>query len=317
MPHDHAHASPGRIAPSDAAKITARITWFSVGAAILLSAVKLAAVIASGSVALLASLGDSALDLVAALITFFAVRYAATPADKEHRHGHGKAEAFAALMQAGIVAISATLIAREAANRFLSPDPVEQTAWALSAMAVSIVVTILLVNAQTRAVNQTGSVAVVGDRMHYASDLAANFSVIVALVLAGYLGVRWADPVVGLGVALWLLWSAWNVAKGALDQMMDRELADEDRDRIRALAAADPAILGVHQLRTRAAGPFVHIQFHADLPPGITLDEAHRVMVAAERRILDAYPGADVLIHPDPHGEAEPHGNPHMRADPG
>src|SRR5690606_38643681 len=161
-------------------------------------------------------------------------------------------------------------------------------------------------------VRATGSVAVTGDRLHYASDLAANVAVIVgvALSLAGW---TWADPIAAGLIALWLLWGAWQVAGGAVNQMMDRELPDEERAAIEALVREDPRILAVHQLRTRAAGPLVHIQLHIDLDPTISLVAAHAVMVAAEERILAVYPGADVLIHPDPQGRAARHGVEHFR----
>ncbi len=314
MPHDHMGSSPGKLSPSDAVQVTGRVTWFAVGVAGLLALVKLAAFIVTGSIALLASLADSGLDLVAALATFFAVRYAATPADEEHRFGHGKAEAFAAMFQAGLVLLSATLVAREAVSRLIEPAPITQGYWALAAMALSVVVTAALIYAQTHAVRKTGSIAVTGDRAHFSSDIAANLVVIAGIGLA-MLGLRWADPVVGFAVAAWLVWSAWSVAQGALDQMMDRELPDEERDHIYDLATADDRVMGVHMLRTRAAGPLVHIQFHVDLPPAMSLDEAHQVMVAMERRILEVYPGADILIHPDPRGRAEPHGNPHLRTE--
>jgi cation diffusion facilitator family transporter len=313
-PHSHAAGGPGRLAPAEARGITGRITALSVAVAASLAALKLAVTIATGSIAILASLADSALDLVASLVTFFAVRYAAAPADAEHRFGHGKAEAFAALFQAGIVTLSAALLGREAVSRLLDQQPIAHGGLALGVMALSIVVTGGLIWAQTRAVRATGSVAVSGDRLHYASDLAANAVVIlgVSLTLAG---ARWADPAAAGAISLWLLWGAWRVAKGGVDQMMDRELADEDRERIRALAMEDPRLLAVHQLRTRAAGPLVHIQFHVDLDPSMSLVAAHAVMVAAEERILAVYPGADVLIHPDPRGRAEPHGAPHFRGE--
>lgn len=310
--HAHAPGGPGRLAPAEAARHTRGVTRLSVVAALFLCAIKLAAWLASGSVSLLASLADSGLDLVASLLTFAAVRYAATPADAEHRFGHGKAEAFAALFQAGLVAVSAALVAREAMGRLIAPAPISHGGWGLLVMAVSMAVTAGLITAQTRALRATGSVAVAGDRAHYAADLAANLAVIVGLAAAWLLGSSAADAVMGGLVAAWLLWGAWGVARGALDQMMDRELPDAERARIKALAADDRRVLGVHQLRTRASGPLVHMQMHVDLDPAITLREAHDIMVAMEERILAAYPGADVLIHPDPHGHAEPHGNPHL-----
>lgn len=315
MPHDHAHAAggPGRLAPQDALAITGRTTVLSVSVAAVLTVAKLAAVAATGSIALLASLADSALDLAAALVTFFAVRYAATPADEEHRFGHGKAEAFAALFQAVLVAVSAALVAREAVTRLFEPRGIEHGLWAVLAMLGSIALTSGLVWVQSRAVAKTGSVAVAGDRAHFASDIAANI-VVLAGIGAAMAGLGWADPLVGVAVAAWLAWSAWGVAQGALDQMMDRELPDEERDRICALVLADDRVRGVHQLRTRGSGPLAHMQFHVDLDPGLTLDQAHRIMVDAERRLLEAYPGADVIIHPDPAGLAEPHGNPHLKS---
>lgn len=316
MPHDAIEAGgPGKLAPSKAKKITTRVTALSVGTAGILVAAKLTAWLLSGSVAMLASLADSALDLAASLTTFFAVRYAASPADLEHRYGHGKAEAFASLMQALLVAVSAGLLMRESWHRFVDPHPISASGIALGVMALSIVLTMALIWAQNRAIKQTGSLAVTGDRAHYAADLAANGVVIAGLVLAGLFGVLKADPVVGFAVSLWLLWTGWQVGSSAFESLMDRELPDTERERILALAADDERVLGVHQLRTRASGPFIHIQMHMDLEPQQSLADAHEIVVAAERRIMDAYPAADVLIHPDPQGQAEPHGNRYFRAE--
>jgi cation diffusion facilitator family transporter len=315
MPHDALDAGPGRLHPSKARKITGRITALSVSVAATLVVAKLIAWWLSGSVAMLASLADSTLDLAASLTTFFAVRYAASPADDEHRYGHGKAEALASLLQGMLVALSAGLLMREAVVRFLDPEPISATTTALSVMGLSIVLTIGLVWAQARAIKQTQSLAVSGDRAHYVSDLAANAAVIVGLVLAGSFGMERADPIVGFAVALWLFWTAFGVGKNAYEALMDRELPDADRRRIIALAGDDPKVLGVHQLRTRASGPFIHIQMHMDLEPDQSLTAAHKVVVGAERRVMEAYPAADVLIHPDPQGRAEPHGNRYFRSE--
>ncbi|TGY88934.1 cation transporter [Marinicauda algicola] len=316
MPHDAIEAGgPGKLAPAKAKKITTRVTALSVGVAGTLVAAKLVAWLLSGSVAMLASLADSALDLAASLTTFFAVRYAASPADLEHRYGHGKAEAFASLLQALLVAGSAAYLMWESWNRFTDPQPIEAGTIAVAVMGLSIVLTVGLIWAQSRAVHQTGSLAVTGDRAHYAADLSANGVVIAGLVMAGFFGIQRADPVVGALVALWLLWTAWEVGSSAFQSLMDRELPDEEREKILAIAADDERVLGVHQLRTRASGPFIHIQLHMDLDPDQTLTQAHQIVVAAEKRLLQAYPAADVLIHPDPKGRAEPHGNVYFRAE--
>ena len=310
MPHDAVEAGPGKLEPEKASKITARVTTLSVAVASTLVAAKLAAWLLSGSVAMLASLADSALDLAASLTTFFAVRYAATPADDEHRFGHGKAEAFASLLQAQLVALSAGYLIYESISRFLEPRPIQQGGLAIAVMVLSIGLTLGLIWAQQRALNQTSSVAVEGDRAHYAADLGANAAVIAGLVFAGLMGIDRADPVVGFLVALWLLKTAWDVGGNAFNMLMDRELSDADRAEIVKIAGDDRRVLGVHQLRTRAAGPFVHIQLHMDLDPDLSLTDAHAIVVSAEARLMEAWPAADILIHPDPRGRAEPHGHP-------
>ncbi|MFZ5730566.1 MAG: cation diffusion facilitator family transporter, partial [Pseudomonadota bacterium] len=246
--------------------------------------------------------------LVASLATFFAVRYATVPPDAEHRFGHGKAEAFASLMQAGLVFASAALVTREAIARFLDPQPVEQGGWAMAVMAGSILVTGGLVYAQSQVLKKTTSVAVAGDRAHYFSDLASNLAALLGIAGAALAGLTWLDPVAGLVVAALLVWAAVGVFREAANQLMDHELPDAERAEIRRLALDDPRVMNVHQLRTRASGPYVHMQMHMELDPDLTLEAAHRVIVEAERRLLAAFPAADILIHADPRGRAEPHG---------
>ncbi len=285
--------------------LTRRITTLSVGTAAVLIVIKGAAWIASGSLAMLASLADSGLDLVASLITFFAVRYAAEPPDAEHRFGHGKAEAFSSLIQAGLVFASAALIGREAIGGLLHPKPVEHGIWGVGVMVVSIVLTLALIRAQAAVMARTRSVAVAGDHAHYAADLASNAVTLLGLAAVALLGWTWVDAAAGLVVAAWLLWGAVGVLRQAADQLMDHELPVEEREQILALLTDDPRIGGVHQLRTRAAGPHIHVQGHMDLAAGQSLAEAHAIMSAAEARVKAAFPTADVLLHPDPRGHSE------------
>ena len=295
-------------AAQDNAALTRRITALSVGTALILSLNKAAAWLAGGSVALLASLADSGLDLVASLITFFAVRYAAEPPDAEHRFGHGKAEAFASLVQAGLVFASAALVGREAIGRMLDPHPVQNEVWGIVVMGLSVVLTGLLITAQSRVLKQTNSVAVSGDRAHYASDLASNGAALAGLVVISFTGWLLVDAVAGLIVTAILLWSAVGVFREAANQLMDHELPPADRARIVELLTADSRLTDVHQLRTRASGPYVHMQMHVDLDPDLSLEVAHEVVVAGERRVLAEFPQADIIIHADPRGRAEPHG---------
>lgn len=293
---------------AESAALTRRITTLSVATATVLTALKAFVWLASDSVSILASLADSALDLVAALGTFFAVRYAAAPPDAEHSYGHGKAEAFASLVQAGLVFASGALIGQEAIRHLLRPTPIAQSGWALGAMAVSTVLTFGLIAAQTQVLRKARSVAVTGDRAHYVADLASNLVAFAAIGAAALLGFNRLDALGGLAVTGVLLWGAISVFRQASDELMDHELPAEARARIVSLMTEDPRLTDVHQLRTRAAGPVIHIQMHADLDPSLSLETAHQVVVAAERRVLAAFPAADIIIHPDPRGRAEPHG---------
>jgi len=310
MPHDFAATpgGPGRLSPKEALSHTGQATAASVAVALVLTLTKAIVWWMSGSVALLASMADSLLDLTASLTVYLSVRYAAEPADAEHRFGHGKAEAFAGIMQAIFVAMSAVLLLREGVEHLVNPVEIRAGGWALAVMGLSILLTAGLLVVQTRAVKETGSVAVEGDRAHYFSDLGANGVVIIGILGATLAGWPWLDAVAALVVSLWLFWTAWGVAHSAGDQLMDRELPDQAREHIATLAAGDPRIIDIHELRTRASGPLVHIQFHMALAPELTLSEAHAILIDCETRLLDAYPAADIIIHADPHGEADPHG---------
>jgi cation diffusion facilitator family transporter len=296
------------LAPTENAKNTRLVTWLSIGVAGILLVLKLVVWTFSGSIALLASAADSGLDVAASAATFFAVRYAAVPPDAEHRFGHGKAEAFSSLLQAGLVFASAALIGQEAARHIFRPAPVSKEGWAIGVMLLSMVLTAGLVAAQTVVLRRGRSVAVSGDRMHYVTDLASNVVALAGIGAVALFGSTTLDAVAGLVIAGILLWGAIVVFRQASNELMDRELPDADRAQIAALAMEDPRLGAVHQLRTRASGPTVHIQMHADLEPDVSLITAHQVVVAAERRILEAFPGADILIHADPRGRAEPHG---------
>lgn len=290
----------------DAHAATRRITTLSVGTATILIVMKAFALGASDSVSILATLADSSLDLIASLATFFAVRWAAAPPDEEHRYGHGKAEALAALVQAGLVFASAAFIGWEAVQRIFDPRPVTAGGWAVGVVVVSIAVTLWLVWMQTQAMKKTKSLAVAGDRAHYAADLAANVVVLIGVISGAFLQAPGLDAAAGLVVAVWLFWGAVSILRDAADHLLDRAAPDADRAAVVAAVLADPRIGGVHQLRTRMAGQVLMVQMHVDLEPGLTLEAAHAIVVEAEQRIEAAFPHADILIHADPRGAAGP-----------
>jgi len=296
------------VASSKFAVLTPRqITTVSVGVAIVLIALKAFALGASGSVSILASLADSALDLIASLATFYALRWAARPNDATHRYGDGSqrergGEAMAALVQAGLVFASAAFIGWEAITRIVDPYPVSGGPWAVGVVAVSIAITTGLVWLQTRALKASGSPAMSADRAHYAADLASSVVVLIGVVSGAYLRAPGLDAAAGLVVAVWLFWGALSVLKTAGNQLLDGEVPDADRVTLTTAVLADPRVEGVHQLRTRISGNRLMAQMHIDLDPTLSFEVAHTIVVEAEKRVIAAFPDAEVLIHADPRG---------------
>ncbi|HEY1719688.1 MAG TPA: cation diffusion facilitator family transporter [Magnetospirillaceae bacterium] len=282
-----------------------RATIAAVVVAVLLIAAKLAAWIATGSVALLSTLVDSALDLIASILNLVAVSQALTPADNEHRFGHGKAEPLAGLGQSAFIAGSALFVIGEAAKHLFDVQPVENSMIGIAVMVLSLVLTFSLVTFQRLVVRKTGSLAVRADATHYLGDFLMSGAVIIALFVQRALGWAILDPLLAIAIALSLIWSAWRISKQSLDLLMDRELPDDDRQKIVALAQSHPQVRNVHDLRTRSAGHDAFIQFHLELDPAITLAQAHVISDAVEETIRAAFPSAEVIIHQDPAGVVE------------
>lgn len=274
----------------------------SVATACFLLVLKIYAAAATGSVAMLGSLADTGLDLVASLMTLWGVRIAATPADEDHRFGHGKAEALAALFQVALISLSAAGIGWRAVIRLMHGGETANAEYGIAVSIVALAVTGLLIAYQRRILARTGSVAIRADNVHYQSDLLLNGSVIAALVLDQYLGIGGADPLFGVAIALWLGWGAWRSAATAIDQLMDKEWPEEKRQHFLAVAARHPELRGIHDLRTRTSGAHDFVQFHVDVAPDMTVAEAHRVMDEVEARLASDFPGVEILIHPDPQG---------------
>lgn len=286
-------------------RLMRRATYASVTVAVILIVAKTAAWAMTDSVSMLSSLVDSLLDAAASLINLLAVHHALTPADREHRFGHGKAEPIAGLAQAAFITGSAIFLLLEAAHRLHAPRPVVQPEIGIGVMVVSIVFTLGLVLYQRHVVSTTGSIAISADSLHYRGDLLVNGSVIVSIVLAGWLEMPLADPLFAIAIGLYILWSAIQIGRMAFDLLMDRELADDDRARIRKIAMAQPEVRSLHDLRTRSAGPNIFIQFHLEMDPDISLRRAHEISDAVEVEVMAAFPNAEVIIHQDPEGVEE------------
>ena len=306
---------PGRLPPEDSARITRRITALAVLLGLFFAVGKFFIWRETHSVGILSTLVHSALDLFGAMSSFIAVRYAARPPDQLYRYGRGKAESFSAVFQVCLIIFAAFHLLEVGYERFIDPQPVEQTGFAITALVIFIGLTIWLVIAQSWAIRATGSIAVRGDRAHYVADMFANIIVIIGILLTSFTPFLRADAIVGLLLALWLFWTAYRVAQLAWAQLMDQELPEAERDLIIKLAMEDDRVRAVHDLRTRASGPHVHIQMRLNLDNHLSLEEAHDIVLAAEQRMMLKYKAADIHIHPHPLGCRETHGNVRFRSE--
>ncbi|MEG1627774.1 cation diffusion facilitator family transporter [Pseudomonas sp.] len=253
----------------------------------------------SGSVSMLAGLTDSALDGVASFLNLLAVHYALRPADDDHRYGHGKAEAMAGMAQALFIGVSAVLIGVQAVERLQNPQPLGDTTISIAVMVLSLVLTMALLMLQAKVIRATGSTAVRADSLHYRSDLLLNGSILIALVLARF-GWPQLDAFFGLGIALYILWSALQIARESSAILMDQELPGDISEQMLTLVCNVPGVRGAHDLRTRVSGSHWFVQVHLELPGDLPLNEAHALCVQASAAIRGKYPKAEVLVHADP-----------------
>lgn len=275
-------------------------TYASVSVALTLIGLKAWAWILSGSVSLLASLVDSVMDAAASLINLFAVRVALKPADAEHRFGHGKAEALAALAQAAFITGSAAFLILESIDRLIHPQPIQATSLGLWVMVFSMALTLALISLQRWVIRRTKSQAIAADSLHYISDLLSNIVVIIALILVS-LGVDGADVYLALLLVVWILKSAWDIAKDAINELMDRELPEKYQQQIIVKVRSVVGVRGFHDLKTRTSGGRYFVQLHIELDDALILYAAHKIADEVERSILAILPEySEVLVHQDP-----------------
>jgi ferrous-iron efflux pump FieF len=295
-----------RATPAQAARLMRLATYASTTVALILVVAKLWAWLQTDSVSLLSSLVDSLLDMAASLVTLFAVHHAVQPPDREHRFGHGKAESLAGLGQAILISGSVVFLTLESVHRLIRPEPVESTEAGMIVVVGSVVLTGVLILFQRYIVQRTGSIAINADSLHYRSDLLLNGSVLAGLFLAGRFGWLWADPLFALVVAAIIAHSAWRIVRDAIDVLMDRELPDEERRRIREIATDHAGVAAVHDIRTRSSGTKVFIQLHLEMDGDKPLREVHAIGDKVMHAVEAAFPDAEVLVHHDPAGEEQP-----------
>ena len=296
IPHDRQEAAEA----SSLKSVSARITLV---AAVLLVVVKLAGWLATGSMALLASAVDSLVDTGASVATLWGVLYAQRPPDREHRFGHGKGEAVAAFTQASFLAGAAFVLAFQSVERLVFPVPLDALDIGFWLIGGSLAVACGLVAMQSWVVRETGSTAIAADRAHYVADIGLNAAVFVALAVTRSTGWTRADPAFAVVISGYMLWSAYGIARVALEQLLDRELPGEDRRRIKAAVRACAGVRDIHDLRTRFSGDRTFVEYHLEVDPGLTVDAGHAIGDATEVAVQNLLPGVvEATAHIEPHG---------------
>ncbi len=279
------------------AKLVRLATYASVCIATTLFILKLSAWFETGSVSILASLLDSFIDIIASVMIVIAVRIAQTPADTEHRFGHGKAEPLAALAQSVFIVGSASYLILYAVDRMVHPQLISEPEIGLIIMSISLFMTLGLIAFQHYVIKQTSSTAIKADSLHYISDVLANILVILGLWLSH---IQWLDPLLAFGIALWILRSALLIAKDASNQLLDHELPDKMRLQIQAIILKTPNVRGFNDLRTYQSGPNRFIQFDLELDDELTLAESHEITEQVTTALKASFENIDVMIHQEP-----------------
>lgn len=298
--HDHK-----TVATAASAKAMRMVTTVSVSFALVLLVLKAIVWWRSQSMAMLASLADTALDLVTSSVMFMAVRYAVTPADDDHRFGHGKAEALAALVQAVLTFGSGLALIISGGQHMLHPHPVGVPLEGMAVSIFAIISTFILVMLQKKVVRNTGSVAIKADHVHYIGDLWLNLSVIVALAFASYTVWHSADGFFAVAIGVYLLWGGWHTGGSALDMLMDREWSAEQSADVMRVVTAHKDVRHVHELRTRTAGLHQFAQFHIWVDPHLSVMQGHDIAHEVETDLHATFPMAEFLIHVEPDNPSE------------
>jgi ferrous-iron efflux pump FieF len=278
-------------------------SWIALLAAIVLIVAKLWGWLATDSVALLTSAADAVVDALAALATFFGVRFAQRPADLEHRFGHGKGEALAAFTQAILLGSTAIVLAAQSCWRLIFPQPLTDIRLGLWIAGAGLLISSALAAMQSWVVRRTGSTAIAADRSHYLSDALLNAAVLAALALTHLSGWERTDPAFALLIAAYMIVSARQVANTASHQLLDHELSPQERERIKAVALACTGARGIHDLRTRDAGDRVFVEFHLEVDGDVSVQQGHQIVDTAERAVAALFPKeTEVIGHLEPAG---------------
>ena len=278
--------------------IKTRTARLSVISNSLLIAMKLAAGIISGSVSIISEAIHSSLDLVAAIIAFFAVKISGTPADDRHPFGHGKVENVSGVIEALLIFVASGWIVYEAVDRFIHPGETGALGLGVLVMAISAVVNTFVSRRLYKVARQTDSVALEADALHLRTDVITSAGVAIGLALIWLTGWHVLDPIIALAVAVIIIYESWMLLRKAFSPLLDTALSPSEMKKLTSLL--EEMNIDYHDLKTRAAGHQRFVEFHLDVPPYETIETIHRQCDIIEERLEREFKDINVIIHPEP-----------------
>ena len=282
-----------------------RATLVSSSVATLLVIVKLILGVASGSVAVLASAIDSLLDMLVSAFNFFAIKKSEEHPDEEYHYGKAKVQAIAAVIEGTIITISGIYIIYEAIKKLSKGTETTLLTPSILAMTLSIIITYLLVKYLLKVARETDNLVIKADALHYQTDLWSNAAVLVALGLVYMTGIDAIDAIFGLGIGIYIIYSAYEIIQEGIEILLDRALDIDMVENIGKIISNHPEITSYHWLKTRTDGDTNYVEFHMVLRPSMLLLEAHRIADEVEDKIflLDTKKKWIITPHFDPYDD--------------
>ena len=275
-------------------------SYCSVLTALILIVIKIVSFFMTHSLALLSSLMDSGLDLGASVVSLIAIHQALLPADKEHRFGHGKAEALGALAQGIIICFSGIFLLYETIQQLFNPKPLEHFEIGLGVMFISIFVTFMLVSFQRYVVKKTNSLAITADNAHYMGDVLMNIGVIISMFFSYLVGWKWIDPLFAICISFYLFYCSYKIIYKVQCILMDKELPPEIRKKIKETVTKHYLVSHIKDLRTRNSGLNCFVQFSIVLNGQNSLETTHALCDELEKEVKQIVPNCEIFIHPEP-----------------
>jgi cation diffusion facilitator family transporter len=278
-----------------------RYAWLSVLTALVIIALKVTAYLVTGSIGFLSDALESGANIVAAVITLVALIVAARPPDREHAFGHSKAEYLSSGAEGTLILVAAVVIAVQAIQRLLAPQPLEQVGLGVVVSAVAAAANFAVAQVLLRAGKRHRSAALTADAHHLLTDVWTSLGVILAVALVGLTGWLWLDPVIGLLVALQIIYTGLKLIRGAMNGLMDAALpADEVASVVTILDSYEPQGVTYHALRTRQAGAQRFVSFHLLVPGSWSVQQGHELIEEIERDIRGQLEPVNVTSHIEP-----------------